>query len=336
MALAWKNLDSLRAAVVSARLNAPSLAPYIVYLHLPEQPLEDDAFTRWARAAGARVVMHRLSFYEQLPAARRRQPNIGINAHVNYGTFGRMDVPHLVRTSLRNELHAQGIDTERVLYTDADVMFAAEFDYASRVPGGLPVAFAAGTEVFNDKRIGAGKRERVFNAGVMYLNVSVWEREWPRMLEYARERQFRFKTADQQWIQEWFLPRRRSAKNRAEVAGWDVLEDQLYNARPWWHPKLKVYTPDVEPRLWHWHGYKPADVECWLNAIRSGAWPERAWRDTEPNCNRGRCRFTPIVGSGCRVMSVLKPRPCYLRTYTHLLAQHQKLLYVADLAGKVV
>ena len=250
--LAWKNINSLRAAVVSARLNAPSLAPHIVYLHLPDQPYEEDAFTKWARAAGARVLMHRLSFHEELPAARVRNPNIGVNGHVNYGTFGRMDVPKLVSTTLRAELRERGIDAGRVLYTDADVMFAAEFDVPTKE---LSTAFAAGTEVFNDKRIGAGRRERVFNAGVMYLNVSLWVQEWPQMLAFARDRHFRFKTADQQWIQEWFLPRRRAAKQRARVPGWAVLDDQLYNARPWWHPKLKTYTEKMEPRLWHWHGY---------------------------------------------------------------------------------
>ena len=82
----WDNLAHLRAAVVSARLNAPSLAPHVVYLHSPDQPLEDDGFSRWLRAAGARVILHRLSFYEAIPASRRKQPNVGINSHVDIGT----------------------------------------------------------------------------------------------------------------------------------------------------------------------------------------------------------------------------------------------------------
>ena len=159
------------------------------------------------------------------------------------------------------------------------------------------------------------------------------------MLDFARQRNFRFKTADQEWIQEWFSPaaakraHKRHLTPRATIPGWMVLNDQLYNARPWWHPKLKSYDPADEPRIWHWHGYKPVDVQCWLRAIRTGSWPERSWHDTEANCTRGRCRYTPILGSGCRHFSILKPRPCFLRSYTHLLAQHRRLLHIADLAN---
>lgn len=79
----------------------------------------------------------------------------------------------------------------------------------------------------------------------------------------------------------------------------------------------------------HWHGYKPSDVDCWLNAIESGAWPVRSWRAL-PNCKRGRCKWKPIVGSGCRYFGRITMKPCYLRTYVYMLAQHRKLLELAD------
>ena len=84
--------------------------------------------------------------------------------------------------------------------------------------------------------------------------------------------------------------------------------------------------PYAEPRLWHWHGYKPADVRCWVDSIRSGAWPERAWR--KPNCEgrASECAYKPIRGSGCRYLGRIRPTACYLRTYVYLLQQHEALL----------
>ena len=105
------NLEFLQAAIVSARLNAPSLAPHVVYMHEPDQPLEPDTFSRWLEAAGARVILHRLSFRDEIPAERRKNPNVGINSHVNLGTYGRMDVPQLVH-AMRAEFGRRGLDTE--------------------------------------------------------------------------------------------------------------------------------------------------------------------------------------------------------------------------------
>jgi hypothetical protein len=83
------------------------------------------------------------------------------------------------------------------------------------------------------------------------------------------------------------------------------------------------------PKIWHWHGYKPADVECWLASIRGGTWPAQAWR-SRAGCARGSCRFTPIKGSGCRLFARIEPKPCYLRTYTYLLEQHRSLLRASE------
>eukprot|EP00966_Prymnesium_polylepis_P195910 4540420-Prymnesium_polylepis.1 len=86
-------------------------------MHEPQQPLVRDAFCEWLEAAGARVVLHRLSFRDAIPEARRRNPNVGINGHVNLGTYGRMDVPMLVHR-MRATLEASGVQAELVLYTD--------------------------------------------------------------------------------------------------------------------------------------------------------------------------------------------------------------------------
>lgn len=128
-----------------------------------------------------------------------------------------------------------------------------------------------------------------------------------------------------------------------------MLDDRIYNARGWKHAGLDrvgegrggrgeggadrrgAADEMIEPvtSIWHWHGYKPDDVQCWLDAMRSGKWPQRAWRDLEGCDGRGRCRYRPVKDSGCRWFSRLELAPCYLRTYVHLLLQHQRFLWLA-------
>jgi hypothetical protein len=164
------NIVSLQAAIVSARINAPSLAPHVLYMHKPLQPLRHDRYSTWLRAAGARVILHRLSFHASIPESRRIHPNVGINGHVNLGTYGRMDVPQIV-VALRDEFLSRRLDVERVLYTDVDVLFAADLAtgwWLHQLPN-----FAAGTEVFSPS----------INAGVLLLNISSFVLEWPGMLK---------------------------------------------------------------------------------------------------------------------------------------------------------
>ena len=67
-----------------------------------------------------------------------------------------------------------------------------------------------------------------------------------------------------------------------------------------------------------------------VRAIEGGSWPARGWNDIKPNCRQGRCRWKPIMGSGCRYFGRIAMTPCYLRTYTYLLTQHRRLLTLAD------
>ena len=84
-------------------------------------------------------------------------------------------------------------------------------------------------------------------------------------------------------------------------------------------------------------GYKPEDVQCWIDAMRAGTWPKRSWREqggdacyvTTKAGNRilrGACKMKPIIDSPCRYLGRIEPGHCFLRTYTYLLAQHRALL----------
>ncbi|KAL1526043.1 hypothetical protein AB1Y20_020864 [Prymnesium parvum] len=319
--LSSRHLELATAAVASARLHAPSLAPYVLYLHRPAQELRaDDPFTRRLHALGARVVPHRLSFYEHIPTSKLTG---GSQKHLNFGAFGRLDIP-LVVESLRPELRQRGLDVERVLYTDTDVLFAADFDASTRARYAPLKYFAVGSEVFSP----------TLNSGVMYLNVSAMATEWPGMLEYAKRRHFKFHLMDQTLLRDWFETsrcqrckslRRKHQKVRRRLSPvLDVLDDATYNARGFIHPiepSARDSSRIIHPHIWHWHGYKPHDVSCWMSAIQSGKWPAESWLDH------------PVRGTGCRYFDAISMGSCYLRTYVYLLVQHKELIRFASTFG---
>ena len=329
---ALKHLEYVKAAILSARFNAPTLAPHIILIshedaklaseHASEFELANSRFRKWLRRAGVPLLTHRLSFYDLLPLKLRRR-RTSLNPNLNVGAFGRLDIG-LVVSAMRSELAQQGLDTERVLYTDTDVLFARDVDYAYL--SSVPLAtFAAGTEVFSP----------ALNTGVMLINATAWSGHYADMVAYGQSRDFKFLSYDQTWVQEYFS---KYAAARGLGRGWTALTDAEYNARGFMHPiKAKRGRQVAFPRMWHWHGFKPRDVECWHHAIRTGKWPVRAWRNTVPECTsrtRPRCLFMPIHNSGCRYFGrlthVLSRTPCYLRTYTYLLQQHKKMLGLAE------
>ena len=214
------------------------------------------------------------------------------------------------------------------MYTDTDVLFAGDVPKRD-LPPLSGYAFAGGLELFSPH-----KKSSSLNTGVMLIDVARFEAELPGMLEYAERQNFRFKTLDQALIQEWFSTAPRFRGQRAKLPGWANLRDDLFNGRAFIHPRKRADQP---PRMWHWHGYKPEDVECWIDAMRDGTWPKRSWREqggdacyvTTKAGNRilrGACKMKPIIDSPCRYLGRIEPGHCFLRTYTYLLAQHRALL----------
>ena len=127
-------------------------------------------------------------------------------------------------------------------------------------------------------------------AGVVYLNVTAMHNAWDSLLAHARRRRFAFRVADQSWLNEYF-------RNGSRT--WVPLDDALYNARPFLHPRRYAVTqglPQGTPRIWHWHGYKPRDVHCWLRMMSMGVWPWRA-----PSCagKKKRARFVAELLALC-------------------------------------
>ena len=92
-------------------------------------------FISWLRRVGVPLLPHRL-FYDQLPMKHRRK-RTRLNPNLNVGAFGRMDMGLLV-DAMRSELLSRGLDPERVLYTDTDVLFAGDVDYEHLASLALP------------------------------------------------------------------------------------------------------------------------------------------------------------------------------------------------------
>ena len=184
-------MEMVQAAIISARLHSPSLAPHVLYMHLPQQAFaeagtaDEDALSLWLRSAGVRVLNSRLSFFDNMtarPLLERR--------HIAARTgVCKMEIPRAAHR-LAPELAARGLDTGRVLVTDADVLFAGDWYY----PPSSPLnTFAAAREVFGT----IDSRPTSLNSGVLYFNVSAMVRAWPALLQYAIERGFKFLVADQ-------------------------------------------------------------------------------------------------------------------------------------------
>ena len=157
-------IQAAKVSVLSARRNAPSLSPYLLYYG------DRDEITDWMEAQGVKVLFSQLSFFKDLP--RKQQTERAANQN-NYATYGKLDVPlywsrMITANSSVRALHMHAYDRRRsrssaladgVLYTDLDVIFMGDVTRAM-LP---PVRYLAGIyeKVFN-----------MYNTGVLWMNVS--------------------------------------------------------------------------------------------------------------------------------------------------------------------
>ena len=293
-----RHLNYMKAAINSQRLYANSISPFVVSLN----KIKNEEFTNWLDRHNIPLYYHKLSFYDKLPKRMRLKRS----SNLNVGAFGRIDIG-LVVDKLRIDLIKRGLDPERILYTDTDVLFARDIDYNYLKSLHLST-FAAGTELFSPS----------LNTGVMFINTTTFLYHHKSLVSFGIQKNFRFVSYDQTWIQQYFSKYK-----------WIRLKDEEYNARAFLHP----IKNQVAPRIWHFHGYKPQDVECWYDKIKNGKWPLRAWKDTIKECtkfSKPKCKFLPILNSGCRhfgvISNIIRKNPCYLRTYLFLWEQYLKML----------
>ena len=102
-----------KAAVLSAALHSPRLAPYLLYVGgVP------DALTAWMDAHGVRVVFWNLTISGSLPLSER-QP--GPDGRSRLGVYGKLEVPLAVQKLREGGELPADVLPELALYTDSDV-----------------------------------------------------------------------------------------------------------------------------------------------------------------------------------------------------------------------
>lgn len=329
-----------KAATASARLNAPSLAPFFVYTYLPHQDVDeaDDELCAFLRAAGTTVVKWRLSFWDDIPPKIRSSKQ----GHINVGAFGRLDVPLIASTILRKDFVDRGLDLDYVLYTDTDVMFARDWPRRSDLTtcrgcrkgwpnpnccnhllkDAEPNVFLAGTEVFAIWGL---------NSGVMFMNVDQMLSDRRALLDWGNEKAWNFMMYDQGMLESFYRQRtriddlRRQNRTAADEFfkgwhAWDSFDDNKYNARGF------MKLPPVQPFIWHWHGFKPYDVACWLGQLEGGGW------DLDADVKTA---LATAGKHGCRGLlnGRMGMHECSLATYLDLFAAHERLLGIAAALG---
>mmetsp|Transcript_6164 Transcript_6164/g.7886 ORF Transcript_6164/g.7886 Transcript_6164/m.7886 type:complete len:252 (-) Transcript_6164:241-996(-) len=103
---------------------------------------------------------------------------------------------------------------------------------------------------------------------------------------------------------------------------WDSFDDNLYNARGFMKfnkGQLHAHPPIV----WHWHGFKPYDVQCWLEQLQNGNWHLKD--DIRSLIQHSKRR-------GCRglVNHRMSFPECSLHLYLLLYSSYQRLLVIAN------
>ncbi|KAL1524783.1 hypothetical protein AB1Y20_019664 [Prymnesium parvum] len=187
-----------KAAVLSARLHAPSLQPHLMYLtdctHPPSAAPrrtcgEADALTRWMTRHRVRVHFWRLSFWDSLPDIIRKARNpMTFNS---YGTYAKLDAPLLVE-QLRRAEPARLPPTEYVLYTDLDVLFTA--DPRRALLSARPRLLAAAPDLL----------AHGINSGVVLFNTSGFAEQHQPLLAFGRKHSFRLGLMEQGLLNHYF------------------------------------------------------------------------------------------------------------------------------------
>ncbi|QCE34447.1 hypothetical protein FAI40_03335 [Acetobacteraceae bacterium] len=145
--------ECARAAVCSAKENT-SLQPHLIF------DGEECAFTREMAAAGVKVLLHRLSFYDRLAQAQQtHRPEWGDYMRKAAGAFMKLELPFLET------------EDQFVLFTDYDVLFRKEPELRTC----RPQVFAA---------CGQFELHKGINTGVMVLNLNRIREDAPSLIDF--------------------------------------------------------------------------------------------------------------------------------------------------------
>jgi hypothetical protein len=209
--------EMIMVAVHTAR-KFTSLVPHCIY------DGGDNDFTQWLTRHGVRIIRHRSFFREPLTELGRHKGNPHFGPALS-GAFSRVELPEIV-----DRLDGAA----RVLYTDCDVIFAAEV---------VPELEANSCEYFAVAPEGKQDDYVNMNTGVMLMNIDRLRESLPEFREYilknlaALERESWDEAAYR-----WFY-------RDGNGPLWDKLRPEL-NWKPYW-------GECAQAKIIHFHGPKP-------------------------------------------------------------------------------
>ena len=255
-------------AAVHSALKHTSLRPHLIY----DGP--KNAITEYLSSIGVSVTYHRASFSELIDRARR-QP--GFTPEVARGAYLRLDIPLI-----------ESVD-QFVLYTDCDVIFFRDPDIASIRPS--VIAAAPEYAQTTTKPVPYSK---VFNSGVMILNIKELELNRIALIDFACKNDFYFHGDGGFYDQ--------GALNKFFVDRWTAL-DQSFNWRP-----FAAYSQD--PKILHFHGVKPYELAYILRGDAVKCRPiSRQLFDLQPVAYLNACEayLTHLPPDAERLVSAVSP-----------------------------
>lgn len=205
-------LNGVKVMVISARRNAPSLIPVVIYLG----GKRTDCFVHWLENHGAYVlVVDRLSFMNLLPSHATDHSSASM---ANYGAFAVLDLPRfwarVWSNDFANTMTAAGADREYALFTDADVLFSADIPSTMNLAY-EPQHFPPRLMLVLSERWWPHVVREGFNTAAYYVNVSAFGEILPTLLRFAVSKDWRFSEGlrDQGLLNDFFRAYSNSPKS---------------------------------------------------------------------------------------------------------------------------
>ena len=200
-------------------------------------------FRAWTQSHGVIVIdLPKLSFQSIISEQFAQIHDYDPNDPYCQGPWMRMDIPNVIEDY--DLFSLPGICPDKVLYTDADVIFydisksslEEAMDLVSE-----EVSLAYGPE--------AGKNDGPFNTGVMMVHVEGFRQIVPKILDFGSRRNFPDPAFDQGLINAFFLAERPKGRTALEPS---------WNYKAYWGRK-----PGERVEIMHFHGPKPGrGLDC--------------------------------------------------------------------------
>jgi lipopolysaccharide biosynthesis glycosyltransferase len=239
--------EMIMVAVHTAR-RTTSLQPHCIY-----DGKEND-FTAWLTRHDVQIISHRSFVREALEELGRAKQNPHLGAALS-GAFSRVELPQIV---------GKESGSERVLYTDCDVMFVGEV--VPELEENTCRYFAVAPESVKDDYVN-------MNTGVMLMNTERLQESLPPFRDYISQNLAALEA--ESWDEaayRWFY-------RDANGPLWDRLRPEL-NWKPYW-------GESADAKIIHFHGPKPFQREHidshWpeLKSLTGGAYLEQVKRWTQ-------------------------------------------------------